>query len=105
MCPLRCTSIKCTSALPSGDGQSYFGGIAVRPSGNLVFAATGSANSTSPTQGTSLAMANYDAGWDIEMPENLASQVWGVEIASFGNPLKPHLIICSLSGMLTIVPC
>lgn len=97
--------LESTIALPNSDGQSYFGGIAVRPSGNLVFAATGSANSTSPTQGTSLVMANYDAGWDIEMPENLASQVWGVEIASFGNPLKPHLIICSLSGMLTIVPC
>ncbi len=92
--------------LPTGDGQSYFGGIGVRPSGNLAFVATGSANSSSPTQGTTLAQVNYDASpYAIEMPQGLAAQTWGVEMASFGSPLKPHIFVCSSSGMLTIIPC
>ncbi len=94
-----------TINLPTSAAQSYFGGIAVRPSGNLAFVATGSANSSSPTQGTTLVQVNYMADWAIEVPTGLASQTWGVEITSFGNPLKPHIFVCSLSGMLTIIPC
>lgn len=94
-----------TINLPTGGGQSYWGGIAVRPSGNLAFIATGNANSSSATQGTTLVQVEYMAGWAIELPTGLASQTWGVEIVSFGSPLKPHIFVCSLSGKLTIIPC
>lgn len=92
--------------LPTGGGQAYLGGIGVRPPGNLAFLATGNANSSSPTQGTALAQVGYSgAGYSFEAFAGLASQTWHVDLVSFGNPLKPHIICCSLSGMLTIIPC
>lgn len=94
-----------TIALPTADGQSYWGGIGVRPSGNMAFAATGSANSSSPTQGTTLAQVGYDAPYAFDMPTNLAPQAWNVLLVEFGNPLKPHIITCSLSGEVSIIPC
>lgn len=97
--------LESTIALPTGGGQSYFGGIGVRPSGNLAFVATGSANSTSPTQGTALALVNYATNTSFEAFPGLASQTWHVDLVEFGNPLKPHIICCSLSGELAIIPC
>ena len=91
--------------LPSGGGQAYFGGIGARPSGDMCFVATGSPGSNSPTQGTSLAMVNYGTDVVMEFPTSLASQTWGLTIESIGNPLKPHIFVHSLSGMLTIIPC
>lgn len=94
-----------TIALPTSSGQAYFGGLAVRPSGDLVFLATGNPNSTSASQGTSLTQVNWMTGTTLELPNGLAAQTWGVEIHSFGNPLKPHIFACSRSGKLTIIPC
>ncbi|MCZ6683658.1 MAG: hypothetical protein O7B26_10785, partial [Planctomycetota bacterium] len=94
-----------TIALPTGSSQSYFGGLAVRPTGDLVFLATGSANSTLASQGTSLTCVNWVTGTTLEVPGGLASQTWGLEIHSFGSPLKPHIFVCSRSGKLTIIPC
>lgn len=94
-----------TIPLPAGANQSYFGGIAVRPTGDLAFVATGNANSTSSTQGTSLTQVNWMTGTTLEVPGGLASQTWGLEIHSFGSNLKPHIFVCSRSGELAIIPC
>ena len=91
--------------LPVDGAQSYFGGIDVRGAGDIVFVATGSANSTAATQGTSLVMVNYLTGDLWELPDSLASRPWGIEVKPFGYSRKPHIVVCSLSGALTIIPC
>lgn len=88
-----------------GTSYTYFGGITVRPSGDLAFLATGVGDISSPTQGTALIQVNYMSGTVLESPNGLAPQTWGLDIKSFGQPLKPHIFVCSLSGMLTIIPC
>lgn len=94
-----------TITLPSGAGQRYWGGVDTRPSGDMAFAATGNANSSSPTQGTSLALINYGSGTAIEAFTGLPARVWDLRFAEFGSPLKPHIICCSLSGSVSIIPC
>jgi len=98
--------LETTITTPTADGQSHWGGIDTRkPGGNMAFVATGSANSTSPTQGTSLTLVNYGTNTAFDAFTGLAAQTWGVSMVEFGNPLKPHIICCSLSGMVSIIPC
>lgn len=94
-----------TIALPSIDGQRYWGGLDTRPFGDMAFAATGNANSNSPTQGTSLALINYNSGVAIEAFTGLPARVWDLRLVEFGSPLKPHIVCCSLSGSISIIPC
>jgi hypothetical protein len=77
----------------------------VRPTGDLAFLATGTPNSTSSTQGTSLVQVNWTTGTTLQIPGGLASQTWGLEIHGFGSNLKPHIFVCSRSGELAIIPC
>jgi len=91
--------------LPSSGGQRYWGGVDTRPSGDMAFAATGDANSSSPTQGTSLALINYGSGTAFDAFTGLPARVWDVRMVEFGTPLKPHIICCSLSGSVSIIPC
>ncbi|VAW71089.1 hypothetical protein MNBD_GAMMA10-2828 [hydrothermal vent metagenome] len=94
-----------TIALPTSNGQSYWGGVDTRPSGNMAFAATGNANSSSPTQGTSIALINYGSSTSFDAFTGLPARVWDVRLTEFGSPLKPHIICCSLSGSVSIIPC
>lgn len=95
-----------TISLPRDEGQSYFGGIAVRPTGNLAFVATGTKDpSPGSNQGDDLVCVNYETGATAQLPNGLAPFTWGLEIHQFGDPLKPYLFVSSLSGKVSIVPC
>lgn len=94
-----------TWPLETGASQSYWGGVDTRPSGNMAFVATGNANSNSPTQGTTLVQVNYDSGTVFESFTGLPARVWDLRMVEFGSPLKPHIICCSLSGNVSIIPC
>ena len=92
--------------LPTTGSQSYFGGIAVRPSGNMCFIATGRAWNDGAAIGTSLVQVGYTGSiYATESFPGLPAHTWAVRIESLGTPAKPHIFVCSVSGALSIIPC